>query len=170
MVMHVVDCFLFYYLTHSVWLHEILPWDWLLYSADICVFLLPLCVPSVPTPSFSDSPSILSFSLLVFWWAVGLVCSSALAFCSSWLVLFKIWCCPIQICTVQLPLLQTTLISSFLFLRSFLCTPSNFPVSLCLLGKPNLYFGFAVLFGSHSIHWFGYDTFSCIVKSQIRWT
>lgn len=130
MVMHVVDCFLFYYLTHSVWLHESLPWDWLLYSADICVFLLPLCAPSVPTPSFSDSPSILSFSLLVFWWAVGLVCSSALAFCSSWLVLFKIWFCPIQLCTVRLPLLQTTLISSFLFLRSFLCTPSNFPVSL----------------------------------------
>lgn len=55
---------------------------------------------------------------------------------------------PFNLCTVWLPL-----ISSFSVHRSFLCTPSNFP--LPVFGIANFCVDFAVLLASHRICWWG---------------
>lgn len=71
----------------------------------------------------------------------------AMLVCSSSLVLFPVWFCPINFCTVQLPLLQTALL--LLHSQKFSANALRLPCAPVPLGTASLSIPLAVQFAPH---------------------
>lgn len=144
--------FPFYFLSHSAWHHKSLPWDWLAIYAGVCVFLLlcHTCSMVLPSPLVSSSfwsgatplaPGGLQYQPI----AQTNKCCSAVLVCRCSRVPFSVWFCPINFCTVPLPLLQSALHS-----RKFSVNTLRFPCPPLPQGTDSLSVPLLLKFASHT--------------------